>query len=318
MSWVYRVFGALIVMLAVGFFALRTPDTDRREMIAKYTDDRSKFLDTPDGRIHYRDEGRRDGPVLLLLHGSSSSLHTWEPLVALLADRYRLISFDMPGHGLTGPRKSSDYRAKALITSATNVLDAAGVESATWVGSSMGGWVAWRAALAVPQRVAGLVLVGAVGAETGEEFKPYIGARVAKTWLGGKLMPSVTPLWLVRKSVTESMADPALVTDALVMRYWELLRLPGNRQAVVDRERTDREPGVWSDVGSISAPTLLIWGDQDKIVPLSFGKAFESAIEESSLVILANTGHLPMEEEPAETAATIDEWLKASASSDPE
>ena len=248
MSWVYRVFGALIVMLAVGFFALRTPDTDRREMIAKYTDDRSKFLDTPDGRIHYRDEGRRDGPVLLLLHGSSSSLHTWEPLVALLADRYRLISFDMPGHGLTGPSKSADYRANALIESATNVLDAAGVERATWVGSSMGGWVAWRAALAVPQRVAGLVLVGAVGAETGEEFKPYIGARVAKTWLGGKLMPSVTPLWLVRKSVTESMADPALVTEALVMRYWELLRLPGNRQAVVDRERTDRESGVWIGV----------------------------------------------------------------------
>lgn len=316
MVWVYRAFIALFVVLAISFWALRTPDTNRKEMVAKYSDNRSKFLDTPEGLIHYRDEGLRDGPVMLLLHGSSSSLHTWEPLVRLLEDRYRLISFDMPGHGLTGPSKSANYSAPALVKSATDVLDATGVESATWVGSSMGGWVAWRAGLAVPNRVKGLVLIGAVGAETGQEFKPYLGARIAKTWLGGKVMPAITPIWLVRTSVEESMADPAQVTDALVMRYWELLRLPGNRQAVVDRERIDREPGIWAEIGSLRKPTLLLWGNQDNIVPLAFGKAFESAINGATLVVMDKTGHLPMEERPEDTASTIDGWLNASILND--
>jgi pimeloyl-ACP methyl ester carboxylesterase len=240
-------------------------------------------------------------------------LHTWEPVVERLGDRYRLISLDMPGHGLTGPSKSRDYRAKTLIKSATTVLDALGVKRATWVGSSMGGWVAWRAGLSVPERVDGLVLIGAVGAQTDQEFKPYLGARIAKSWLGGKLFPHITPEWMVHASVEESMANPAQVTDAVVARYSELLRLPGNRQAVVDREHTDREDAIWSRIGTLKVPALLIWGSEDRIVPLSFGKAFEKAIKNSTLLVMERTGHLPMEERPDDVAKAIDDWKRFSS-----
>jgi len=312
MKWFLSGLLVMVVLLVIALFVFQTPDTDRKAMIAKYTNDQSKFIDTPDGRIHYRDQGPRNAPALLLVHGSSSSLHTWEPVIDILKDRYRLITFDMPGHGLTGPSKTRDYRAGALIRAATNVLDAAGVESATWVGSSMGGWVAWRAALDVPGRVNGLVLIGAVGAQTNEEFKPYLGARIAKSWLGGHIMPRITPIWIVRSSVEETMANPAQVTDAVVMRYWDLLRFPGNRQAVVDRERADREPAAWSRIGSLQTPVLLIWGDKDNVVPTSFGKAFEKAITGSSLVIMNETGHLPMEERPKDVADMLDKWIEQS------
>jgi pimeloyl-ACP methyl ester carboxylesterase len=230
-----------------------------------------------------------------------------------LGDRYRLVSFDMPGHGLTGPSKSRDYRAETLVKSATTVLDALGVKNATWVGSSMGGWVAWRAGLSVPERVDGLVLIGSAGAQTGEEFKPYLGARIAKSWLGGKLFPHITPEWMVRASVEESMANPAQVTDAVVARYSELLRLPGNRQAVVDREHTDREDAAWSRIGSLDMPVLLIWGSEDRIIPLAFGKAFEKAIKNSTLLVMDRIGHLPMEERPDDVAKSIGDWKSISA-----
>jgi len=105
------------------------------------------------------------------------------------------------------------------------------------------------------------------------------------------------------------MANPAQVTDAVVMRYWDLLRFPGNRQAVVDRERADREPAAWSRIGSLQTPVLLIWGDKDNVVPTSFGMAFEKAITGSSLVIMNKTGHLPMEERPKDVAEMLDKWV---------
>lgn len=300
----------LSVALAVAFVAFRVPDTNRDEMIAKYANEHSRFLDTADGRIHYRDQGPRDAPALLLIHGSNSSLHTWEPTVDELAGRYRVISFDMPGHGLSGPSKSRDYRAGPTIGSALRLLDAVGVERAIWVGSSMGGWIAWRAALDVPDRVAGLVLVDATGAEADAEINLYLGAQLAETRLGAMLMPHITPVSLVRKSLEQSVADPSQVNDLTIARYWELLRFPGNRQATVDRASVDREPAAWSRIGSLRTPTLIIWGDQDQIVPLPFAEAFHKAIPGSTLSIMKKTGHLPMEERPVDFARILDDWSR--------
>lgn len=310
MKWVVTTALALTVALAIALVFFRVADTDPDEMISKYANEHSKFLDTADGRIHYRDQGPRDAPALLLIHGSNSSLHTWEPTVSELAGRYRIISFDMPGHGLSGPSKSRDYRARPTIETALHLLDAAGIERATWVGNSMGGWIAWRAALEAPDRVAGLVLVDATGAEAGIEMKPYLGARLAQSWLGAKLMPHITPVSLVRKSLEQSVADPSQLTDSIITRYWELLRFPGNRQATVDRASVDREPAVWSRIGSLRAPTLIIWGDQDQIVPLPFAEAFRKAIPRSTLTIMKSTGHLPMEERPVDFARILDEWSR--------
>ena len=303
---------ALAELLALAFALLRTPDTDRGEMIARYGGEAARFVEDGEGaRIHYRDEGPRGAPVLLLVHGSSSSLHTWEAMVRRLRDRYRLVSVDLYGHGLTGPNPARDYSAATQIEAATRVLDAVGVERAVWVGNSMGGWVAWRAVLAEPDRVAGAVLIDASGAEGGEPPRSYLGARLARTTVGRWLLPKITPERLVRSSVEENYADPAKVTDAAVRRYWELLRFPGNRAATLDRQDTNREPEHWRNLGNIAQPVLVLWGEQDRTVPYPNAALFMKALPNATLVSYPDAGHLPMEESPAQVARDIDRWMKS-------
>lgn len=312
LKMIAQVFAGLLFLLVVGFLLARTPDTDRADMILRYTTPASQFVDDGlGGEIHYRDEGRRDAPVLLLLHGANSSLHTWEALVKLLGGSYRLISLDMHGHGLTGPHGENRYDAAAKIAAATKVLDKAGVQQAIWVGNSMGGWVAWRAALAVPTRVSGLVLIDAAGAQGVGEGKPYLGARLARTWIGQTLLPQITPKILVRKSLEENYAVDSRLTDAVVLRYWEMLRFPGNRQAAVIAAGADREPRAWNKIGMIRVPTLLLWGAKDPVFPLTHAKAFEKAIPGARLISFDDAGHLPMEEVPEKTAGAIDAWMGA-------
>lgn len=302
----------LLVLMGVAFWIFRTPDTECTEMIAKYGNEASRFLDDGRGaKIHYRDQGNMDGPPLLLIHGSNSSLHTWEPLVALLGDKYRLISIDLYGHGLTGPNPGGRYDAHTNIAVAVRVLDAVGVDNAYWVGNSMGGWLTWRAGLSVPERIAGLVLIDSSGAQVGEKVKPYLGARLARSWIGQMLLPEITPRFLVKSSLQESVARPERVTGDVVDRYWELLRFPGNRQASVARANASREPKKWAEVGSLKMPVLLLWGEQDNVIPLSHARAFKAAIPDSKLITYADAGHLPMEETPDQVARDIDAWIES-------
>lgn len=307
-----RIILLLLVLLGAAFLVFRTPDTDRTEMVAKYGNEASRFVDDGHGaKIHYRDEGSRDGPALLLIHGSNSMLQTWEPLVALLGDKYRLISLDLYGHGLTGPNPTGAYDADANIAAAVRVLDTVGVDKAYWVGNSMGGWLTWRAGLSVPERTSGLVLIDAAGAQVEQKIQPYLGARLAQSSIGQILLPEITPRFLVKSSLAENFARPELLTEELVDRYWELLRFPGNRKAVVDRGKTPREPEKWAEVGRLKMPVLLLWGEQDKVIPLSHARAFAAAIPGSKLITYADAGHLPMEETPEQVARDIDVWIQS-------
>lgn len=307
-----RIILLLLVLLGAAFFIFRTPDTDRTEMIAKYGNEASRFVDDGHGaKIHYRDEGNKDGPALLLIHGSNSLLQTWEPLVASLGDKYRLISLDLYGHGLTGPNPTGAYDADTNIAAAVRVLDTVGVDKAYWVGNSMGGWLTWRAGLSVPERTSALVLIDASGAQVEQKIQPYLGARLARSSIGQILLPEITPRFLVKSSLQENFAQPERLTEDLVDRYWELLRFPGNRQAAVDRGKTPREPEKWAEIGTLNMPVLLLWGEQDKVIPLSHARAFEAAIPGSKLITYADAGHLPMEETPEQVARDIDVWIQS-------
>ena len=233
--------------------------------------------------------------------------------MALLGEKYRLISLDLFGHGLTGPNPTGAYDADTNIAAAVRVLDAVGVDQAYWVGNSMGGWLTWRAGLSVPERTAGLALIDASGAQVEEKGQVYLGARLAQSWIGQMLLPEITPRFLVKSSLEESVARPERLSEELVDRYWELLRFPGNRQASLDRARTPRQPEKWADVGSLEMPVLLLWGEQDKVIPVSHAKAFASAIPETKLIIYPDVGHLPMEETPEQVARDIDDWIESLA-----
>jgi pimeloyl-ACP methyl ester carboxylesterase len=304
--------GLLVTILAI-FLALRTSDTDRDVMIAKYSGPAGAFVAGPAGqRIHYRDQGRRSGPAIILLHGSNSSLHTWEPLVQRLGADYRIVTLDLPGHGLTGGTPDKDYSADGMAAAVDVVAAKLGLDHFILGGNSMGGWVAWRYALAQPGRVDALLLLDASGMplRKGEKApESNVGFRTLKYPAGRWLATQITPRALVEQSLRGSVEKQAVVDEATVDRYWELLRVPGNREATVLRARMDREPAMAARVGDIKAPTLILFGDKDRIINPSAAQTFHERISGSEVVLLKNIGHLPMDEDPDATAAAIADFL---------
>jgi len=304
---------ALLLAIVAIFLALRTPDTDRDAMIAKYGGPNAAFAAGPAGQhIHYRDQGRRDGPAIILLHGANSSLQTWEPLVKRLGGRYRIVTLDLPGHGLTGGTPDKDYGASGMIAAVDVVAAKLGLDHFALGGNSMGGWVAWRYALAEPNRVDALLLLDAAGMplRKGEKApESNVGFRILQYPLGRWLATQITPRALVAQSLRGSVAKQTIVDDAMIDRYWELLRFPGNREATVLRARMNREPAMANRVGEIGVPTLILFGKQDRLINPTAAETFHTRIAGSEVVLLDGIGHLPMEEAPDATAAAISDFL---------
>lgn len=304
---------AIVVLVSATFLVLRTPDSDPAEMQAKYGGIDSRFTDTAVGMaVHYRDQGCGGCPAIVFVHGSNSSLHTFEPLSRFLADQYRLISYDQPGHGLTGPHPLDDYSAHGMLEALDAVVDATGVEKFVLAGHSMGGWIAWRYALERPERLSALILISASGAPLtpgSEKPRPYLGARITRHPIGRLLAQHVTPRYFVERSLFDSVFDDARVTETMVDRYWELLRLPGNRRAAGLLALVDREPEYGHRLSELNLPTLVLWGEDDLVVPLHDATTFDDRIPNSDLQVFNEVGHLPTEEAPGRTAAAIDEFL---------
>jgi pimeloyl-ACP methyl ester carboxylesterase len=315
-KWARRIgwtLAVLIALLGIAFLVLRTPDTDRDAMIAKYGGPASQFVTIADGtRIHVRDTGGTL-PPMVLLHGSNASLHTWEPLVRELADDYRIIRLDLPGHGLTGANAARSYRVEDMMAAVDGTVTTLGVDSFILGGNSMGGGISWRYAIEHPAKVRALLLLDAGGMPPRAGDRPpesNIGFRLARSpigrWVGGE----ITPRSLIRRSLEQSVADPALIDEAMVDRYWELLRFPGNRQATIARFGSLRpDPAMAERAREIRVPTLVLFGKEDRIINPSAAQSFGERIAGSEVLLFDAIGHLPMEEAPAQTAAAIREFL---------
>jgi pimeloyl-ACP methyl ester carboxylesterase len=300
---------ALLLLIGGAVALAWTPDRDAAELRGKYMDASSRMLDLGDGlRVHVRDEGPRDAPAVVLLHGSNASLHTWDAWTRRLSRHYRVVRYDQPGHGLTGPHPRGDYRAGAFVDVAERVAARLGLDRFVLAGNSMGGWVAWNYALAHPQRLRGLVLVDASGPPDSEPKTLPIGFRIARSpiapWFG-----KLTPRALIERSVHQSMFVQSPITPAMIDRYHELLLYPGNRRATLDRARTPRAAATSAAMARIDAPTLILWGEEDTLIPVSAGRWFDRAIPNSTLVVFPKVGHIPMEEAPDASARALGAWL---------
>ncbi len=318
-----KVIIGLAILLAVLAVLLFERDFPAAEVDAKYSNAASQFLTLEDGsRVHYRDQGNAAGLPLVLIHGSNSSLHTWEPWVALLGARYRIITLDLPGHGLTGRTPTDDYSSTAYAATVQGLATHLGLPPFVLGGNSMGGGVTWRYALAHPDSVLGLVLVDASGlpawrelddaeAEQGDKAStPWAFSLLRKPWFQG-LARYIDPYWLVEQGLKASHVDPALVDEALVARYYDLSMRAGTRDATLKRfstfgQRSTKEP----DLSQITQPTLILWGAQDAVIPSSVGTRFNEALSNAQLIVYPNIGHIPMEELPERSAADVDEFIQ--------
>lgn len=304
------IFAALV---AAAFIFLRTPDTDFPAMEAKYTNEASQFAQGPGGlRVHYRDQGNKDGVPIVFLHGNSASLHTWEPLVERLGEKYRLITLTLPGHGLTGPNADHDYSVNGMAQALDLVLEATDLDHFVLAGNSMGGWISWRYTLENPDHIDALILIDSSGMPLREGETPpplNLGFKLLGNPVGRFVLNHFTPRAAVEKSALQSVSVKSSVTDDIVDRYWELLRLPGNRQAAGERSLVDREPHYADRVGEITAPTLIIWGEEDRLIYASAATTFDERMPNADVIIYEGVGHIPMEEAPDKTAADIDAFL---------
>jgi pimeloyl-ACP methyl ester carboxylesterase len=312
------ILGTLAILVTAAFLIFRVPDTDPAAMRAKYGGPPSQFVDLGNGlTVHLRDEGPRDAMPIVLLHGSNADLHTWQQWTDRLKSRYRVIRFDQRGHGLTGADSAGDYSRAAFAADVDRVADKLGLERFVLAGNSMGGGIALDYALSHPDRLAGLVLVDAAGAPLVEKAKGNIGFTIARTPVVGRLMGQITPRWLVEKSLRQSVSNEAIVTPAMVDRYWELLRYPGNRAATMERFSTAPRPFAPDALSRLRVPTLIIWGAQDPLIPQSSGQWLADHIPGAQIEVLPGIGHIPMEEAPDASVAVLDKWLGHMAKSQP-
>ena len=297
MAVLLRIFGALLLVTALALALSRAPDRPVETLVARWALPPSDFIEVRGQVVHLRDEGPRDDPLpLVLIHGTSASLHTWEGWVAALKGQRRIISFDLPGFGLTGPftgqYSPGDYRGDTYARFVLDLLDALQVPRAVVGGNSLGGEVAWRLAVMAPERVAALVLVDAAGPVFTPESVP-LGFAVARLPVVNRIAEWVLPRSVVAQSLTSVYGDPARVTPELVDRYFELTLREGNRRALGQRMQQWVMGEGAEQIARVKQPTLILWGGRDRLIPPAVGQWLQQQIAGSRLVVCGSTPSSP-------------------------
>jgi pimeloyl-ACP methyl ester carboxylesterase len=301
MKVLYGVLVLLAVVLLAGGGWLYTPDKSRDVLEAEYAGPPSEFLQIAGLRLHVRDTGAKDAPAIVLLHGFGSSLHTWEPWARELSAKYRVIRYDLPGFGLTGPDPTGDYSDARGVAVLLALLDALHVPRVTLIGNSMGGKLAWLFAAEYPERTDKLVLISPDGfASPGFEY----GKTPGVPWMV-RLLPYTLPTAMVRMSLAPAYGDPAALTDKLLARYRDMMLAPGVRRAMIARMEQVMLRPPETLLRTIKAPTLLLWGERDGMIPFSNAQDYFKALSDSRVVALPDLGHVPMEEAPARSLAPV-------------
>ncbi len=297
------------LVLAAFVAATWAPDRPLSELKARWAPPPSTFVDVQGMNVHLRDEGpRSDAVPIVLLHGTSSSLHTWDGWAQELKAKRRVIRFDLPGIGLTGPPPDADYRIERYVRFIAAMLDELGVPRCVLAGNSFGGQVAWETALAHPERVEKLILVDAAG----YPFQPVslpIGFRIARIPGLNRLMEFTLPRRVIESSLRNVYADPGKVTPELVDRYFELTLREGNRRALAHRF-AQAPAGIHPDrIAALRLPTLILWGGRDRLIPPGDAQRFHRDIAGSRLIVFERLGHVPQEEDPATTVVAVKQFL---------
>ena len=306
------VLGGILFFGTVAVVATWAPDKPVEDLKARWAPPPSQFISVQGLNVHLRDEGpRQDAVPIVLLHGTSASLHTWDGWAAQLKDKRRVIRVDLPGFALTGPNPQNDYSTAAYVDFVRALANQLDLKRFVIGGNSLGGQIAWSAAVAMPDRIDRLILVDASG------YPPELLSSKQSIPLGFRLaaMPALEPITantlprgVVEATVKNVYGDPSKVTPQLVDLYYDMTLRQGNRAAL----RRRIEQGYTADVAKLKTlrqPTLLLWGGKDRLTPPEFAQWFKRDIPDSRLVVFDDLGHVPHEEDPARTVAEVKKFL---------
>jgi pimeloyl-ACP methyl ester carboxylesterase len=291
--------------LAIALYGLWTPDLERAELEKRYFSSSPQIIDVDGLKVNYKETGPKGAPALLLLHGFGSSLQAWDDWSLKLEQKYRVIRLDLPGFGLTGASPANDYSEEKDLAILTHFADKLGLEKFSVMGHSMGGKMAWSLAASQPERVQALVLMAPDGFPETKDIgtKPYEVPAI----MG--LIQYVLPKYLVRKSIEPAFTEADALNDALVNRYFDMLRAPGVRGAILERSNQTIYTDPVPRLKAIKAPTLLIWGEQDQMIPSTNAQSYANILSNSTTVLVPKLGHLLQEEQPEKGLAAVMQFL---------
>lgn len=302
-------FSKFAVLAAIGAFALPgcAPETPAPAPAATAPSEPTIRTIAIDGaQIRVSEEGPADAPVIVLLHGFTMSLESWDGWAENLRGDYRIIRYDLLGHGMTGPDPLERYAPDERVEVLGRLLDALGIERATLGGNSFGGLVAWRFAAAHPERVERLILVDS-GAYSiyGVTENPVPVPDAMRAYL------LAAPMAGVQLSAAQIYADLSRLPEGRVEQMQQMMAQPGNGEAFIGHLEEFVLPEPTEDLGRITAPTLILWGEADRIVPLDHAGRIEAAIPDARLITYPGVGHAPQEEIPERTATDVRAFLES-------
>jgi pimeloyl-ACP methyl ester carboxylesterase len=310
----YSLLFIVILLFSVGAYYY-VPDIPVEALNKKYGVKPSDYIEVEGMQVHYRFEGlASDSVPVVLIHGTGSSLYSWNGWTEQLKDDQAILRFDLPGFGLTGPHPAGDYTIEAYLQFMHSLLARFNIKRCVLAGNSIGGEIAWRYALNYPEQVQQLILIDAAGYPLEIDDIPLsdlpISYMIMRVPALRDLMEMMTPPEVIRGSLEFLYGDDDKITEELVELYFDMTCREGNREALTERMESIALPSPWEQMSSIKVPVLVMWGDLDKLIPLRHAKQFHEDLPNSSLLILEGAGHMPMEELPQETVMAADKFLK--------
>ena len=283
------------------------PTETSQAMESPYFQASDHILEVDGLDVRYRDEGPREAQPLLMVHGFTSSLETWDALAENLNQDYRVIRLDLSGHGLTGPDPQSRYSNADTVAFLNDFINTLDLKNPVLIGNSLGGLVSWRLAEEYPEKVSKLVLISPGGFSiNGVTDTPVSVPMILKLYL------TKAPMAGVKQATTALYADPAKLTEKRLTTLHDMMLQPGNGEAFVARLEQFTLPDPSSDLAKVSAPTLIIWGQKDKMISVDQANQFLEAMPNATLKFYDNAGHVPQEETPDQLATDIRGFLESS------
>ena len=307
----YLFIGLIVCVLILIVWAWRN-NLSLKYLKAKYANSDSKFIQIAGSTVHFKDVGlRNDSLPLVLIHGTGASLHTWEGWTKALINEKRIITLDLPAYGLTGPNSKEDYSLELYVKVVDSLLLKLGIKKCIIGGNSLGGFVSWNYAIQYPSKVNKLILVDAAGYKLTSKSVP-IAFKMAQWPFINSAFLYITPRIVIEKSLKNVYYDERKVTDELIDRYFELSLREGNRKAFITRMTKNKvfSENISELVKTIPIPTLVLWGENDKLITLESAYKFHKDLPNDTLVILPRLGHTPMEEDPITTVNVVKDFLK--------
>jgi pimeloyl-ACP methyl ester carboxylesterase len=274
--------------------------------------DNSHFVAVDGARVHYQEFGDPAKPALLLIHGYTASAYVWNTTAPLFAEQgFHVIAVDLVGFGYSEKPYWFDYSIESQARMISRFMNRLGIGWATVVGNSYGGAVAATLALDYPERVEKLVLVNAV---CNDDLKNHPVLRLASIRGIGEV---ITPFLVDSKAYlrfrmhgTLAKANHHLITKERISSVRRPLKAADAHHSLLATSRNWRANRIEDDAHLINQPTLIIWGEQDNVIPIRNGYTLHDSILNSRFVVLKDCGHVPPEEKSEVFTELVTEFCR--------